>query len=287
MIEIPFGPNLFQLGPVLLTWHGFFTFVAVVVAVVLIARWASRTGREDLTSARVYDTAIWAVLGGIVGARLVHVIDRWDLYSQNPLQVFAIYQGGIGIIGAVLGGFAAGVIYTRIAHYPTGKLADLAAPAVLIAMAIGRIGDIINGEHCALVTDAFWGFVYTHPESPAGFCYNSIPSPSMHPAVVYEMLWDLAIAGVLFWGLRDRLRPDGMLFVSFLLLYSVGRFFITFLREDKVWVAGLQEAQILSLVILAVTVPLLAYRAQWGKPPQAQEAAPVSPTRPRRRRRQG
>ena len=283
MIEIPFGPNMFRLGPVLLTWHGFFTFVAVLAAVFLVARWARR--EEKVGADRVYDTAIWAVLGGIVGARLVHVIDRWDLYQDNPLQIFAVYEGGIAIWGAVLGGFAGGVIYTRIAKYPTAKLADLAAPALLIAMAIGRIGDIINGEHCALITRVWWGFTYTHADSPAGFCYGRTPTPAMHPAVVYEIIWDLAIFAVLFWGLRSRLRPDGMLFAAFLMFYSVGRFFITFLRDDKVWFAGLQEAQVISLIVLAITVPLLAYRAQLSRPAAPVEEAPPSAGLARRRRR--
>ena len=133
MIEIPFGPNMVTLGSVVITWHGFFTFVAVLVAVSIVARSAPKVG---VTTTMVYDTAIWAILGGIVGARLVHVIDRWDIYSHNPIQILFIYQGGIAVIGAVLGGLLAGVIYTRLAHYPTAKLADLAAPAVLIAMAM-------------------------------------------------------------------------------------------------------------------------------------------------------
>ncbi|MSQ40878.1 MAG: prolipoprotein diacylglyceryl transferase [Dehalococcoidia bacterium] len=270
MIEIPFAPNVFQIGPVLLTWHGLFTLVGVLVAVFLAARWAPKAG---LSSIVVYDAAIWVVLGGILGARLLHVVDQWELYKDNLLQVFAIYEGGIAIMGAILGGLAAGVIFTRIARYPTWKLADVVAPAVLIGMAIGRIGDIINGEHCALATSVSWGFVYTHPNSPAGYCYNSIPSPAMHPVVVYEMIWDLVVAGALYWGVRSRLRPDGMLFVGFLMLYALGRFFITFLRDDKVWFGGLQEAQLLSLVILAITVPLLAYRAQWGRPSVADEAS--------------
>ena len=280
MIEIPFDPNVFRAGPVLLTWHGVFTFVGVLVAVFLAARWAPRSG---LSPAVVYDGAIWVVLGGLVGARALHVVDQWELYQDNLLQVFAIYQGGIAILGALLGGLAAGVVWTRLAHVPTGKLADLVAVPVLVGMAIGRIGDIINGEHCALVTDMPWGFVYTDPDSPAGFCYNSIPTPAMHPAVVYEAIWDLLVAGVLWWGIRPRLRPDGMLFVAFFMFYGIGRFFISFLREDKVWLWGLQEAQLLSLAILAVTVPLLAYKAQWGKATPAEGATPSGEGRGRPR----
>ena len=275
MIHIGMNPTMFEIGGLVMTWHGFFSFVAVVVAVFLVARWASK---EGIVTDVVYSTATWAIIGGIVGARIVHVIDRWDLYRDNPADILAMWSGGIALLGAILGGFVGGAIYARLHGYPVGKLADLTAPALVTAQFIGRIGDIINGEHLSKATDLSWGFVYTHPDSLSNQVYGLAAS---HPVIAYEMIWDALIFGALWW-LWGRLKPDGMLFVAFLSLYSFGRFFITFLRLDKIWFAGLQEAHLISIGILFVTVPLLIYRGRWTL--WGEESAPPARARPRQRR---
>ncbi|MBI4233398.1 MAG: prolipoprotein diacylglyceryl transferase [Chloroflexi bacterium] len=267
MIQIGMDPDLFTSGIFVLSWHGFLSFIAVALAVYLVARWAPR---EGISTDAVYSTAIWAIIGGIIGARLVHVIDQWDFYGQNPSQIMAIWNGGIAIYGAVLGGFVGGYIYAKLSKIPAGKLADITAPIMPIAMAFGRIGDIINGEHVGKLTGMPWGFVYSHPKSPSFQTYGLAAS---HPAVVYEMIWDGLVFTVLWVLLRGRLKPDGMLFLAYLALYAFGRFFISFYREDRIWAVGLGQAQLISLVILAITVPLLAYRARLL--PRAERAAPV------------
>ncbi|MBI4282692.1 MAG: prolipoprotein diacylglyceryl transferase [Chloroflexi bacterium] len=255
MIHIGMNPNMVELGGFVITWHGFLAFVGVAVAIWLVARWAQP---EEIASDVVYSTAIWAIIGGVLGARVFHVIDRWDFYNHNLWQVIAIWNGGIALYGAILGGLLGGVVYATLQRYPVGKLADITAPALLIAQTIGRIGDIINGEHIAKATDFSWGFVYTHPNSPSNQVYGLLPS---HPVIAYEMIWNMLVLALVWW-LRGRIKPDGMLFALYLSLYSFGRFFISFLREDKVWFAGLTEAHLIAIAIVAVTVPLLVYRAR-------------------------
>ena len=254
MIHIGVDPNMVVVGGLVLTWHGFFAFIGVVVAVFLVGRWAQGTG---IVSDVIYSTAIWAIVGGILGARLVHVIDRWDFYGNNPGQIIAIWNGGIALYGAIIGGFVAGAAYARLQKYPIGILADVTAPALLIAQTIGRVGDIINGEHISKQTDLSWGFVYTHSDSFSNQVHGLVAS---HPVIAYEMIWNMAVLGVV-WLLWGRIKPNGMLFAIYLALYSFGRFFITFLREDKVWFVGLQEAHIIAIAVIVVTVPLLVYRA--------------------------
>ena len=280
-ISIGINPTLIDIGSFELSWHGLFTFVAVATAVVLVARWGRK---EGIVPDTVYSVAVWGIIGGIIGARLVHVIDRWDFYSHNLGEAIAFWQPGVAIYGAIIGGFLGGATYIWVNHYrgrmkdvSAGRLADLTAPAVLIAQAIGRIGDVINGEHVAKVTELPWGFVYTHIDSPSNRQWAALAS---HPAVVYEMIWDMTVLAVI-WKLRGRLVPPGMLFAVYAMLYALGRFFIQFLRLDKEWVAGLNEAQIISLIVLAITVPLVAYRARWVR---REDAAPP-PKRPRRTRR--
>ena len=260
MIEIGMNPNIIDTGAVVLSWHGLLSVVAVAIAVYLVARWAPRHG---ISSDAVYSAAVWAIIGGIVGARFIHVIDEWEYYAANPTQVFAVWTGGIAIWGAVLGGFVGGWTYATWAGIPRGRLADITAPALILAMAIGRIGDMVNGEHLADLTTLPWGVVWSHPSSPSFQAYGLLPS---HPAVAYEMLLDLAIFGVLLFVLRKRLRPDGMQFAALLAMYSLGRFFILFFHDYTIWFLGLNGAQIISLIVFAITVPLLARRARLRPP---------------------
>ncbi len=292
-ISIGIGPNLFDMGGLVLAWHGLLTFVAVALAVFLVAWWGSR---EGLSADAIYSVAVWAIIGGVIGARLVYIIDVWDFYQNNLVKILYVWQGGIAIYGAVLGGFAGGALFIIIrnsawflalwgryfrflgqatrAPLPTvGRLADIAAPAMLLAQAIGRVGDIINGEHCAGATSLPWGVIYTHPDSPGiTLCGGGVT----HPAVAYELLMDLAILGLL-WPLRRRLRPDGMFFALYLGTYSLGRFFLSFLRSEfKEYFLGLNEAQIIALIVMAVTIPLVVYKARL-----------VQATTPRAARRRG
>ena len=262
MIEIHIDPNLLSAQLVyswVVSWHGFFSFVSVATAVILVGRWAPLRGIDPDD---IYSIAIWAIIGGVVGARLVHVIDNWgDIYAQRPSQILAVWSGGIAVWGGILGGFVGGSVYALIAKHPVGVIADLTAPVMLLGQTIGRLGDIMNGEHCAKAADFFLGMIWTHPTSVARNCANGF-SNSAQPVILYEMAWNI-IALAIVWNLRGRLKPDGMLFALYLALYSVGRFAVSFLREDKIWALGMQEAHFIALLVLVITVPLLAVKARF------------------------
>lgn len=284
MVEIDIGANLLSAGSFILSWHGLFSFIAVGTAVFLVGRWAPMKGIDPDA---IYSIAIWAIIGGVLGARLVHVIDNWPFYQDNVGRIFAIWNGGIGLWGGILGGFIGGVAYAKIAKHPVGIIADLTAPAMLISQTIGRVGDIINGEHCAKAADFFLGFTWTNLDSDAVFCENGV-GESVQPVIAYEMFWNLASL-LIIWRLRGRLRPDGMLFALYLALYSIGRFAVTFARSDKVWALGLQEAQYIAIMVLVIVVPLLVVKAR--RAPDAALAGDLEPfvrvrgTRAERRRR--
>ena len=274
MIDIVIGPNLVSLGTFLLSWHGFFSFVAVASAVFLVGRWAPMKGIDPDD---IYSIAIWGIIGGILGARFVHVIDNWGFYTGNPGQIIAIWSGGIGLWGGLLGGFFGAAAYARIFKHPVGVIADLTAPALLFVQTIGRLGDFVNGEHCAKAWDNALAFVWTNPASDARVCANGI-DVSVHPVIAYEIIFNM-FALVIIWKLRDRLKPDGMLFALYFALYSVGRFGVTFLRQDKIWAIGLQEAQFIALIVLAITVPLLLAKAR----PVPADQIVTEPPAPRQR----
>jgi len=262
-IEIPFNPNLVAGGNLSLSWHGLLSFVGVAAAIWMVSRAAKRDGLDqDL----VYNTAIFGIIGGIIGARLVHVFDNWDIYGSDPGRIFAIWSGGIGLWGGILGGWIAGAAYAWIAKAPVGKFMDIAAPAMFVAQTIGRMGDIINGEHWSRALDLAWGWYFTHPDSPARIGAERFfgdPERPVHPTVVYEMIWNM-IGLFLITKLRGKLKPDGSIWMVYVTWYSIGRFSIQYLRLDDVKFWGLQEAHIIAILVLSFTIPYMIKNLRWA-----------------------
>ena len=264
-INIPFDPYIFGGTATAFSWHGFLTFIAVGTAIWMSGRAAIR---ENLDQEQVYNTALWGVLGGIVGARIVHVLDNWQIYGDDPLSIFAVWNGGIGLWGGILGGWIAGMIYAHFAKAPIGRFMDIAAAPLLVAQTIGRIGDIINGEHWSRPLDMFWGWYFTDIDSPARAVVDQYPEifgthvdKPVHPAVVYEMITNIIILGVIFL-LRGRVRPAGSIFMIYLALYAVARFGIQFVRLDDVKFWGLQEAHLIAIIVLLVTIPWIIWKVR-------------------------
>lgn len=249
MIEINIDPTLIQAGPLIITWHGFFTAVGVLAGVMLAVKYGGRLGfsEDDIVS-----VALWAVIGGIVGARALHVIDQWAYYAQDPLMILRVNEGGLAIFGAVIGGPLAGAIYAWRRGFSVAKLLDVGAVGLIMGMAIGRLGDIINGEHHGTPANLPWAVTYVHPNTLGD------PGVSVHLAVGYEMLLDLLIFGLLV-ALFGRLPRAGMLFWLFGALYSFGRFFIQFYRVDTPFLLGLSQAQLLSFLVGAVALWALVF----------------------------
>ncbi len=264
MIELPFDPNV-HFGPITLAWHGIFTAVGILFGVALPVRLLRGRVRED----DAYAVATWGVVGGIAGARVVHVVDCWSAcgYDANPLTIFALLSGGIAIWGAIIGGILAGFAVALRRHFPIGLGADAAAPGIGLGMAIGRIGDIINGEHHAALCGDGPGIcvVYTDPTT-LGQGPSFVPGDprfaagAVHLAVGYEMAWDLIGVGLALLARRWALgRPQqGLILWGWLLFYAVGRFFISLLRQgEPTYLFALREDQLISLGAIAVAVPAL------------------------------
>lgn len=251
MLTIDIDPVLAHLGPIALSWYGLAVAAGLAVGVWLALREAARRG---LPPGPVGDLVLWVVPGGIVGARALHVLDRWDIYSANPALIPAIQDGGLAILGAILGGTLAGAIGAWRMGLRVRRLSDAVAPGLVLGQAIGRLGCLVIGDAVGPPTDGTWGVVYRNPGAMVpelGVAYV--------PTFAYEAASDLAIFALL-WALRPRLRTDGHLFALYLALYAAGKFGLTFLRTETVWFWGLQEAQLLALATLAVA----AAWALWG-----------------------
>jgi phosphatidylglycerol:prolipoprotein diacylglycerol transferase len=267
LIYNPIDPNIVQIGPFLITWHGLFTVLGVLAGVWLAER---EIGRRGIPTEWVWTAAIWVLVGGVVGARLMHVIDRFAYYSQNPWQVFLITEGGLAIWGAILGGLVALLVYGGVRRLPIWPVLDSAAPGLLLGQSIGRLGCLVNGDAWGAPTGADWGIVYTNPKALIPTDLIGVPT---HPYPVYEIVWNMLVFA-LIWRLRRRSMPEGTLFLTYVVLYSLGRFFVSFVRQEAVVAFGLQQAQVISLVALVAGLVLLV--VMWRRVPT--EAAGDHPT---------
>jgi phosphatidylglycerol:prolipoprotein diacylglycerol transferase len=248
-IVIAVDPVLFQVGELAVRWYGLMIALGIALGVAVALREARRVGvSEDAT----YSCALWGTLGALVGARLFHVLDRVDFYLQNPAAALAVQQGGLAVWGAVIGGLAAGSLYCRLAGLSTARISDLAAPALLVGQIVGRVGSLVNGDAYGAAFDAPWSLVYVHEAA----LIPDLGEPT-HPYPLYEMAWNAVVLGLL-WRWRLRPLPPGTLFALYLALYAVGRFALSFVRQEALVVVGLHQAQLIAIVVLAASIPVLA-----------------------------
>jgi phosphatidylglycerol---prolipoprotein diacylglyceryl transferase len=273
-INIGMDPNVGEIFGLLITWHGVFTAVGIVAGVWLAVRIAT-TERVGIDADTAYTIGMVVVFCGLIGARALYVIEN---YGDSPnidsfVDIFRITEGGISIYGAIIGGALGGWAYGLKNKLRSADGADAAAFGMLLGLGIGRIGDIINGEHFAKVSDMPWAVTYSHPNSPAFF------REAMHPAVAYEMLGDFVILGVL--ALIWRLQPkSGVIFTSAFLLYAVMRFAVSFLRLDSEEpLLGLSTPQLVSIGVLIVGLPLLAFFLKREEPEYQASLSPAERAR--------
>jgi phosphatidylglycerol---prolipoprotein diacylglyceryl transferase len=291
-INIGIDPEIAKIGGLLLTWHGVFTAVGIAAAVYLAVVLGKKKGfLED----DIYTVALLAIPCGIVGARALFVVERWgDPGVKTVWDAFRINEGGISIYGAVLGGIAGGAVYCFFRKLPMRRGADVAGCAALLGMAIGRIGDLINGEHFSRVSSLPWAVRYTNSNSPSYLAHPQCGiDPNLrqfasdlcaqHPAVVYEMIGDLLILGICLF-IMFRIRRDGVAFFTFLFLYSAMRFGVTALRIDsRVIIWGLRTPQVTALFLMPPALLGLIY--SWRKSRSDEPVRPppeVAPARPSR-----
>jgi phosphatidylglycerol:prolipoprotein diacylglycerol transferase len=250
MIEIGINPVAFFN----IRWYGIMVALAIVVIILWVAWQVKRGARISYDT--VFMAAIVGIPSGIVISRLLHVIDQWDFYFDNPGQI--VGGSGLTIYGAVLGAALGIWIYSKISKTQFGYLADLIVPGLILAQAVGRVGCTINGCCYGIEAPTWlpWSVVYTHPDSlgPLGI--------AVHPTQVYEIIYLLIMFGIVLI-LRNRLRPDGSLFLVYLSLYSIWRIGIDFIREGTPFLFGLHQAQVIGIIVLAIAIPLLALRTRW------------------------
>ncbi len=273
LASIPSPPdNAISIGPLELRAYGLAIAIGAIVAVEIARRrWIATGGDADA----VGEVAVWAIPAGFVGARLYHVITDWRRFEDAPLDAFKVWEGGLGIPGAILLGALVGVAVARRKGYDVPLLMDAVAPAIPVAQAIGRLGNWFNQELFGRPTDLPWGLEIDRARRPDG--YESVAT--FHPTFLYEALWNLALAAFLVvLGRRKVLRP-GQLFVLYVGGYGLGRLWVEALRIDTATrIAGVRvNIWVSSLTVLAAVVWFLWWqRRPEPEPEPGAEADPVT-----------
>lgn len=239
-------PVLLQLGSFQIRSYGVVVALSFLLGLWLSAREAKRKG---LDPALIHDFAFYALLGGIVGARLYFVaFSEPAYYLSNPWEILAVWRGGLGIIGAVAGGFAVAVWYCHRQNISIRRFADTLAPGAILGQTAGILACLLNGDSFGRRSDLAWAITYTDPRAMAPL---NVP---LHPVEIYEMAAYLLVF-VLVWATRKRYRVDGFVLLTYLAGYGAARFAVEFFRGNPaIFAWGLPAAQVFAVALIAIAV---------------------------------
>lgn len=256
IINAAIDPVAISLGPLSIHWYGIIILTGMILGYYLANRETIKKGLpEDL----FMDLMMYIIIFSLLGARLYYVFFNLDYYFFNPLDIIKVWEGGMAIHGGLIGGFLAGLIYTRTKGYSFFQVADIAAPSILLGQAIGRWGNFINQEaHGGPVAREFLENLMI-PE----FIINhmNIDGTYYHPTFLYESIW--SITGVIILLLIRPKLPLGYTVFIYLIYYSVGRFFIEGMRTDSLMIGDmLRTAQVISVVIIVGSLVIMICRQQ-------------------------
>ena len=265
-IVIDLEPNLYRLGPLLITWHGVFSVLGILAAARL-GLWL--LSKDDVDVSHGADGVTWMVVLGLIGARALYVWENFKFFSGQLAHIFYITEGGISQWGGLFGAGIGAYIWARRSRFSFWKVIDAGGPAAMIGLAIGRIGDVINGEHHGTPTNLPWGVEYVNPDTLGQ------PGQVVHPEVAYEMILTLALLALLL-PFHQRLKaklPEGVLGLIYLGLYALGRFWLSYLRTDPAIIFGLRQAQLASLLMVVIAVVAIPILLRRSREPRAAEPA--------------
>lgn len=252
----PLNPVALELGPLSIRWYGIIIAFGIVVAYILAMREGKKRGLPDDLFA---DLLIWAIPISIICARIYYVLFEWDYYSMYPEKIIAIWEGGIAIHGSLIGAILTTIVFAKKRKISFWKIADIAAPSIIIAQAIGRWGNFMNQEaHGGPVTRAFLEGLHL-PDFIINQMY--IDGTYYHPTFLYESLWNV-VGFILLLLLRKVNLKQGEIFLSYAIWYSAGRFFIESMRTDSLYFfdTNIRTAQLVSITVIIVAIVLIIIR---------------------------
>ncbi len=241
------GAIAFQIGPLAVRWYGLLIATGVLLGTTLAHRDAMRRGLDPDV---LINGIVVTVLAALVGARTYYVLFNWDYYSAYPSRIVAIWEGGLAIHGGLIAGAITLTLFCRYAHFSLPVAMDIMVPGLILGQAIGRWGNFFNSEAFGYPTDLPWKLSIDPAHRPPQFAGYDF----FHPTFLYESLWNFLVFCILWFVLRKRLesRP-GALFLCYLGLYSIGRFFVEGLRTDSLMLGSLRAAQVVSVILVVLS----------------------------------
>ena len=256
-------PIAIEIGSFKIRWYGILIALGIAVAYVIGQKEAVKRGLHEEF---IPDLLLWAVPISIISARIYYVIMSWDSYAADPAKIFRIWEGGIAIHGALIGAIITAYIFCKKRKVSFFKLADIAAPSILIGQIIGRWGNFINQEaHGGPVSRTFLENLFL-PDWIIEQMYIKRIGSYVHPTFLYESLWNLIAFVILLFARKWNWRR-GEMFLFYIFWYSLGRFFIEGLRTDSLYLVGdLRSAQVVSIIGIVVAITLFVYRRLNVKP---------------------
>jgi phosphatidylglycerol---prolipoprotein diacylglyceryl transferase len=237
-------PELFRLGPVTVYSYGVMMALGFVGAGWLVSKGLEQQGKDPEFSSTL---VLWAAVGGLLGARLLFILEHWSEFITNPLSLI-LTGAGFTWYGGLIGGVMGVTLCIRRYGFLWFEIMDAVAPAIAVGHAIGRIGCFLAGDgDWGPPTTLPWGVAYPH--AIIGWDYP--PGVRVHPSELYETIAYLIVFAIL-WSFRTTRRPVGSLFWRYLLLSSIARFVLEFVRINPPLAFGLSEAQLISLVLMTI-----------------------------------
>lgn len=235
------NPIAFTLFGIEVRWYGIFIAIGAMLAIYFGEELINRNPRIPKES--IVDLSLIALPLGIIGARLYYVLFEWEYYSEHMSEIFAIRNGGLAIHGGLLVGSLVIFLFSRAKKIRFLDLLDMIVGGVALAQGIGRWGNFMNGEAHGGPTDLPWAI--------------PVDGVMVHPTFLYESILDIGIFLFIYFYLSKRRKYPGELSGAYMILYSIGRFFIEGLRTDSLYIGPLKTAQVMSLIGIAIGVILL------------------------------
>jgi phosphatidylglycerol---prolipoprotein diacylglyceryl transferase len=248
-----------EIGPITVYWYGIIIGIGILIGLMLVMKESSKVGVDP----NIFpDLLIWAIPLSILSARIYYVSFEWEYYKGNLLNIVAVWEGGIAIHGALIGAILTTIIYCYKKGVSFWKVADITAPSLILAQAIGRWGNFINQEaHGTEVSRTFLESMFL-PDFIIDQMF--IDESYYHPTFLYESVWNV-IGFVILITIRRKVSKlkQGEVFLSYLIWYSSGRFFIEGMRTDSLMLTdSIRVAQLISLLIIGIAIFLMYYRKE-------------------------